>query len=131
MDHCIKFRPTPPRSPYLNGKVERSQLTDLQEFWPRFKPKHPATAIRIEEWQFDYNYRRGHGSLEVQRPLNGVRGLKVRFPCGMTSSQVMTQRKNAFNLAIGKLTKRSRNCTALKRMNYPAASSGVSNSRSQ
>ena len=35
MDHCIKFRPTPPRSPHLNGKVERSQQTDLQEFWPR------------------------------------------------------------------------------------------------
>ena len=68
MDHCIKFRPTPPRSPQLNGKVERSQLTDLQEFWPRFKPKHPATAIRIEEWQFDYNYRRGHGSLEGATP---------------------------------------------------------------
>lgn len=30
---CIKFRPIPPRSPHLNGKVERSQLTDLNEFW--------------------------------------------------------------------------------------------------
>jgi transposase InsO family protein len=37
MDHCIKFRPIPPRSPHLNGKVERLQLTDLQEFWPRYR----------------------------------------------------------------------------------------------
>ena len=29
----IKFRPTPPRSPHLNGKVERSQQTDRIEFW--------------------------------------------------------------------------------------------------
>jgi transposase InsO family protein len=28
MDHFIKFRPIKPRSPHLNGKVERSQLTD-------------------------------------------------------------------------------------------------------
>jgi hypothetical protein len=28
MEHCIKFRPIPPRSPHLNGKVSaRSSLT--------------------------------------------------------------------------------------------------------
>ena len=32
MEWGIKFRPIEPASPYLNGKVERSQLTDLQEF---------------------------------------------------------------------------------------------------
>jgi transposase InsO family protein len=67
-DHCIKFRPIAPRSPHLNGKVERSQLTDLQEFWPRFKVKDPEIAQRIEEWQFDYNWRRGHGSLKGKTP---------------------------------------------------------------
>lgn len=34
-DYAIKSRPIPPRSPHLNGKVERSQLTDLLEFWTR------------------------------------------------------------------------------------------------
>ena len=29
----IKFRPVKPRSPHLNGKVERSQRTDLDEFY--------------------------------------------------------------------------------------------------
>jgi len=33
MTERIKFRPIPPRSPHLNGKVERSQLTDRNEFW--------------------------------------------------------------------------------------------------
>ena len=31
--------PNPPRSPHLNGKVERSQLTDLQEFWAQHDPR--------------------------------------------------------------------------------------------
>lgn len=30
--NCIKFRPVKPRSPHLNGKVERSQMTDKIEF---------------------------------------------------------------------------------------------------
>jgi transposase InsO family protein len=68
MERCIKFRPTPPRSPHLNGKVERSQQTDLQEFWPRMNPKSRVTNTRIEEWQFDYNYRRAHGSLRGLTP---------------------------------------------------------------
>ena len=33
MDHKIKFRPNKPRSPHLNGKVERSQKTDWDEFY--------------------------------------------------------------------------------------------------
>ena len=49
MDHSIKFRPIPPRSPHLNGKVERSQQTDLQEFWVWVKPKQPKIVSRIEE----------------------------------------------------------------------------------
>ncbi len=31
--HFIKFRPIKPGSPHLNGKVERSQLTDKSEFY--------------------------------------------------------------------------------------------------
>lgn len=33
MTHYIKFRPIKPRSPHLNGKVERSQKTDKAEFY--------------------------------------------------------------------------------------------------
>jgi transposase InsO family protein len=43
-EHMIKFRPMPPRSPDLNGKLERSQLTDLQEF--RVRPGHESTICR-------------------------------------------------------------------------------------
>ena len=33
MEYGIKFRPIKPGSPHLNGKVERSQRTDLEEFY--------------------------------------------------------------------------------------------------
>ena len=33
MQYSIKFRPVKPASPHLNGKVERSQQTDLREFY--------------------------------------------------------------------------------------------------
>ena len=33
MEYGIKFRPLKPASPHLNGKVERSQRTDLEEFY--------------------------------------------------------------------------------------------------
>lgn len=51
MSECIKFRPIPPRSPHLNGKVERSQLTDLNEFWSNHPPAEDGISQRIEEWQ--------------------------------------------------------------------------------
>src|SRR6185369_16918710 len=33
IDYGIKFRPIKPRSPHLNGKVERTQKTDWGEFY--------------------------------------------------------------------------------------------------
>jgi len=68
----IKFRPIPPRSPHLNGKVERSQLTDLMEFWSRHAPKEEGIQQRIEEWQFVYNYRRSHGGLAGKIPAGRI-----------------------------------------------------------
>lgn len=53
MNECIKFRPIPLRSPHLNGKVERSQLTDPNEFRFHHAPTEQAITSRIEEWQFD------------------------------------------------------------------------------
>jgi transposase InsO family protein len=78
--YAIKYRPTRPRSPHLNGKVERSQLTDLQEFWARPDPKEPAIGERIEEWQFDYNWRRPHGLLGGHTPVERLGELAAATP---------------------------------------------------
>ena len=76
----IKFRPIPPRSPRLNGKVERSQLTDLIEFCSRHAPTDADIAQRIEEWQFDYNWRRSHGALAGKTPACRMAELGDRTP---------------------------------------------------
>jgi transposase InsO family protein len=80
MGECIKFRPIPQRSPHLNGKVERSQLTDLNEFWFHHEPTENEIDQRIEEWQFDYNWRRPHGSLGGKTPIDRVAELGEIIP---------------------------------------------------
>jgi transposase InsO family protein len=85
--NTIKFRPIPPRSPHLNGKVERSQMTDLQEFWSRHHPRDPGIGQRIEEWQFDYNWRRPHGSLGGKRPVDRLSELTDRTPLSAEVAQ--------------------------------------------
>jgi len=79
-EEFIKFRPIPPRSPHLNGKVERSQLTDLTEFWSRHSPTTPDLNQRIEEWQFDYNWRRSHGGLSGKTPAGRLAELAEKTP---------------------------------------------------
>lgn len=69
MDHCIKFRPIKPASPHLNGKVERSQKTDREEFWATADLNSPDLELRVAEWQHYYNWDRPHGSLNGQTPI--------------------------------------------------------------
>lgn len=76
----IKFRPIPPRSPHLNGKVERSQLTDLQEFWANRESPSLEDAEDLECWQFDYNWRRPHGSLKGKAPIDRIAELCNQIP---------------------------------------------------
>lgn len=63
MVYSIKLRPINPGSPHLNGKVERSRKTDLEEFYPTFDLNDPNLGDRLEEWQFYYNWQGPHGSL--------------------------------------------------------------------
>jgi hypothetical protein len=79
-NYAIKFRPLPPCSPHLSSKVDRSQLTDLQEFWTCLVARHPQIALRIEEWQFDYNWRRAPGSLRGKAPVERARECKDMTP---------------------------------------------------
>ncbi len=80
MNHYIKFRPIPPRSPHLNGKVERSQLTDKVEFWSRYSPKEQEIDQRIQEWQFEYNWRRPHGSFSGRTPVDKLAEVGEQTP---------------------------------------------------
>lgn len=69
MEWGIKFRPIKPASPHLNGKVERSQKTDLQEFWATISLNDTELRDRLDEWQFYYNWHRPHSSLGGKTPI--------------------------------------------------------------
>lgn len=82
MIHFIKFRPIKPRSPHLNGKVERSQLTDKSEFYstiPRAE-KNMELAPRLLEWQNFYNHKRPHASLNGKTPYEKFLELENIIP---------------------------------------------------
>lgn len=67
--NAVKFRPIRPRSPHLTGKVERSQQTDLREFWPSLVLDNPRLGEMLEEWQFYYNWVRPHSALKSRAPM--------------------------------------------------------------
>lgn len=60
----IKWRPNKPRMPHLNGKVERVQRTDLQEFYATADVSLSLDALneQLLVYQDYYNYERLHGS---------------------------------------------------------------------
>ena len=80
MDWAIKFRPVKPRSPHLNGKVERVQKTVLYEFYALSDLDDPQLQDRLDEWVFHYNWLRGHGSLGGKAPIDRITERSSKTP---------------------------------------------------
>jgi len=76
----IKFRPIKPASPHLNGKVERSQRTDLDEFYSTVDLKDPALPELLGDWQQYYNWERPHSSLGGKTPIERLTELLDKAP---------------------------------------------------
>ncbi len=62
-----------PRTPRLNGKVERSHRVDDQEFYQLLDQRGVSDDIRlfnekVREWEDYYNFHRPHGALDGQTP---------------------------------------------------------------
>jgi len=62
-----------PRTPHLNGKVERSHRIDDQEFYQLLDKDGVTDDIhlfneKLREWEDYYNYHRPHGALQGQTP---------------------------------------------------------------
>lgn len=76
----IKFRPIRPYSPHLNGKVERSQRTDLDEFYSNFDLKEAGLSDKLTAWQNYYNKQRPHSSLQQKTPWEKYESLKDKIP---------------------------------------------------
>lgn len=81
MELGIKFRPNKPGSPHLNGKVERSQKTDLEEFYALADLSNfENLREELAQWQFFYNWQRPHGSLKGKTPSEIVADLGEKTP---------------------------------------------------
>lgn len=79
-DYRIKFRPIRPRSPHLNGKIERSHKTDLQEFYAIQSLHDPELEMRLFEWQHFYNWHRPHSSLGGKTPMEKCHEVSQKTP---------------------------------------------------
>jgi transposase InsO family protein len=68
MGYAIKFRLIEPRPPRLNGRVERSQKTEWEEFYPTVNLVAPDLNEKLRQRQDYYNRGRLYGSLANQTP---------------------------------------------------------------
>lgn len=80
MELGIKFRPNKPASPHLNGKVERSQKTDKEEFYATANLNLEELETTLADWQHFYNWQRTHSSLKGKTPMEKVCSLLESTP---------------------------------------------------
>jgi transposase InsO family protein len=67
---AIKFRPVRPRSPHLNGKVERVQKTVLDELYATIDLKSADIEEELGCYQHYYNWQRPHGAHNGKTPMD-------------------------------------------------------------
>lgn len=101
--NCIKFRPIRPYSPHLNGKVERSQMTDKIEFYPTVDIGKDNLSDLLEEWQFDTTGTARTVRSEAKRHLRKCASYCHKRLSAKTSSSTTTLSKNDFKNAITRL----------------------------
>jgi len=61
----------PPRSPKLNGCVERFNRTSREEFWECYEGTYDLASVQpaLRAWEDEYNRLRPHQALAMQRPI--------------------------------------------------------------
>ncbi|CAJ3023081.1 integrase catalytic subunit [Burkholderia pseudomallei] len=107
----IEFRPIPPRSPHLNGKVERSQLTDRNEFWSHHAPTEQARQSTCESKSGSSTTTGlGHTAHSVERLLlTALRSWVKSHPSRKRWKVRTTSGKSEFGTANGGSTSSSAN----------------------
>jgi transposase InsO family protein len=77
LDRGIRHSYIKPRTPRLNGKVERSHRIDAEEFYRLLDgvviDDNNLFNDKLQEWQDFYNYHRPHGGLGGQTPYERLR----------------------------------------------------------
>jgi transposase InsO family protein len=63
-----------PASPRLNGKVERSHLTDKREFYQCLEYKDDVDLVnKLAQWESYYNYLRPHDAHMGKTPYEKLK----------------------------------------------------------
>ena len=77
LDRGIQHVYIAPRTPRLNGKVERSHRIDAEEFYRLLDgvviDDTGLFAEKLQEWEDFYNFHRPHGGLDGQTPYERLR----------------------------------------------------------
>ena len=69
-----------PASPNRNGKVERSHLTDKQEFYQFVEYTEDVDlSKKLSEWKNYYNFDRPHSALKDKTPCEMMREKMSKF----------------------------------------------------
>jgi transposase InsO family protein len=75
-DRGIRHVYIKPRSPELNGKVERSHRSDQEEFYQLLTYKDDVDLNKkLQEWEWYYNYHRPHGAFKGKTPYEVLKSL--------------------------------------------------------
>lgn len=73
-DQGIRHAYIKPRSPQLNGKVERSHRSDQEEFYQLLEYKDDVDLEeKLAEWEQFYNFARPHGAFAGKTPYEALR----------------------------------------------------------
>ena len=65
-----------PRSPQLNGKVERSHRTDQEEFYQLLTYTDDVDLNKkLKNWEEFYNFNRPHGVFEGKTPYEKLNSI--------------------------------------------------------
>jgi hypothetical protein len=84
LDKGVGRRYIKPRTPRLNGKVERSHRIDAEEFYALLDGLVIDDAKvfndKLREWEDYYNYHRPHGGLDGQTPYERLRQKTQTWP---------------------------------------------------
>ena len=75
-DQGMKHVYIKPRSPQLNGKVERSHRSDQEEFYQLLTYKGDVDLTnKLSKWEEFYNFHRPHGAFNGNTPYEALRKL--------------------------------------------------------
>jgi transposase InsO family protein len=77
-DQGIRHVYIKPRSPQLNGKVERSHRTDQEEFYQLLSYTDDVDLNKkLKHWEQFYNFDRPHGAFQGKTPYETLRSILI------------------------------------------------------